>query len=233
MPFVAGEETADLWTADEEGNFTGRTLYPVWKTEGDEVLTYDANGGSGAPEAQEATKGTDVEISFKRFPTREGYIFVGYDTDKDKAYDDVTYPANSLDEQMITLSTSTRLYAIWQPMSYDITFDAAVADGEENVGFDDEGTWSTTMTQHVNTYDEEVALAPKTPSRGSMYEFLGWSTVANGQVEYQAGSIVSEFADEVKDETTGEVTGLQGKTLYAQWAVSEHLQWKHIHKARP
>ena len=73
------------------------------------------------------------------------------------------------------------------------------------------------MTQHVDTYDEEVALAPKTPSRGSMYEFLGWSTVANGQVEYQAGSVVSGFADEKKDEESGQVTGLKGKTLYAIW----------------
>lgn len=213
--FTAGEETADLWTVDDEGNFVGRTLYPVWKNADDETLIYDANGGQEAPDMVEAPRGTEVDVDFEDAPKREGYIFAGYDTDKTRAYDsaDLEYPAD--EPAKITLGTSKRLYAIWQPVEYNITFNAAVNEGETNVGFDDgEGNWSTTMTQTVAEYDAEVELSSKTPSRGSMYEFLGWSTVKHGQVEYQPGSIVSKFADVNGSELTG-------KTLYAVWLTKD------------
>ena len=213
--FTAGEETADLWTTDDEGNFVGRTLYPVWKNADDETLIYDANGGQEAPDMVEAPMGTKVDVDFENAPKREGYIFAGYDTEKTTAHDseNLDYPAG--ETAKITLDTSKRLYAIWKPVAYDITFDAAVADSEENVGFDDGSeNWSKTMTQTVAEYEEEVALSSKTPSRGSMYEFLGWSTVKNGQVEYQPGSIVSQFADVNGSELTG-------KTLYAIWLTKD------------
>ncbi len=212
--FTAGEETADLWTADGD-EFAGRVLYPVWKNDGDETLIYDANGGQEAPDMVEATRDSEIDVDFENAPKRKGYIFAGYDTDKTRAYDstDLEYPAD--EPAKITLDKSKRLYAIWEPVAYDITFDAAVADSEENVGFDDgSGNWSKTMTQKVDEYDEEVALSSKTPSRGSMYEFLGWSTVKNGQVEYQPGSIVSQFADVNGSELTG-------KTLYAIWLTKD------------
>ena len=212
--FTAGEVTADLWTADGD-EFAGRVLYPVWKNAGDETLIYDPNGGQEAPDMVEAARDSEVDVDFENAPKREGYIFAGYDTDKTRAYDseDLEYPAD--EPAKITLDTSKRLYAIWKPVAYDITFDAAVADGEENVGFDNgSGNWSKTMTQTVAEYDEEIALSSKTPSRGSMYEFLGWSTVKNGQVEYQPGSIVSQFADVNGSELTG-------KTLYAIWLTKD------------
>lgn len=213
--FTAGEVTADLWTVDDEGQFVGRTLYPVWKNADDETLIYDANGGQEAPDMVEEPKGTVVDVDFENAPKRQGYVFAGYDTDKTTAHDseNLDYPAGT--PATITLDASKRLYAIWEPVEYEITFDAAVADGEENVGFNDgSGNWSTSMTQNVAEYDAEVALSDKTPSRGSMYEFLGWSTVKNGQVEYQPGSIVSQFADVNGEELTG-------KTLYAVWLTKD------------
>ena len=51
------------------------TLYAQWEEAC--TITYDANGGTGAPEAQTKIKGEDLTLA-TTVPTREGYKFVGW-----------------------------------------------------------------------------------------------------------------------------------------------------------
>lgn len=78
------------WSTSEDGNYGqyqpggvlpsvdgGVTLYAVWIDNGPYTLSYDANGGTGAPDAQTKIKGTDLLLSTV-VPTRDRYKFTGW-----------------------------------------------------------------------------------------------------------------------------------------------------------
>ena len=71
------------------------------------VVSFDANGGTGNMNPIEFKVGEDVKLSANSF-TYDGKYFIGWDTDSE-----AKTPKYS-DEQTITPSRSTKLYAIWQ-----------------------------------------------------------------------------------------------------------------------
>lgn len=74
-------------------------------TEGSYTLTYDANGGSGAPSVQSGAK-TYTVSSVK--PVRSGWTFLGWSKSKDAS------SASYLAGNKITVTDNTVLYAVWQ-----------------------------------------------------------------------------------------------------------------------
>lgn len=85
-------------------------LYAIWKKT--LTLSYDANGGSGAPSNQSAdiynaTTSKVFTISTTA-PTRTGYKFLGWSTSSTAT--SATYSAGD----NITLSQNTKLYAVWE-----------------------------------------------------------------------------------------------------------------------
>lgn len=91
-------------------NTDSLTLYAVWRynppaTPSTYTLTYNANGGTGAPSSQSGA--TSYAIS-STVPHRVGYTFLGWSTSSSDS--SFTYiPGNT-----ITLSSNTTLYASWQ-----------------------------------------------------------------------------------------------------------------------
>ncbi len=83
------------------------TLYAVWEkiTETTYSITYNANGGSGAPSVQTGSKGYTIS---SKIPTREGYNFLGWSMNKN-ATTGIYMPGN-----YITLTGNITLYAIWE-----------------------------------------------------------------------------------------------------------------------
>lgn len=67
------------WNCSSSGGETGGGENPTPTTY---TVKYDANGGTGAPSNQTKTKGTDLVLSDIK-PTKEGYIFVNWNTKKD------------------------------------------------------------------------------------------------------------------------------------------------------
>ncbi len=85
---------------------------------------YDANGGDGTPESKELTitEGADYPaetVDFTVTPTRVGYTFLGWDTDKTATVPKYT-AANA--PQTITIDNNITLYAIWEkiPVYYEV-----------------------------------------------------------------------------------------------------------------
>lgn len=78
------------------------------------TLTYNANGGSGAPSS--VSEITSATIS-STIPTRDGYDFMGWCTSQSAAF--VNYVAGDT----ITLTSNTTLYAVWRKLC-TITYDA-------------------------------------------------------------------------------------------------------------
>ena len=76
-------------------------------TENKCTLSYDANGGSGAPSSQTVTRGSTVTISSTK-PTRNEYSFKGWAEDPSATSADYT------GGKTITLSADLTLYAVWE-----------------------------------------------------------------------------------------------------------------------
>jgi len=70
-------------------------------------ITYNANGGSGAPASQTKTYGQTLTLSSTK-PTRSGYTFLGWSTSSTATK--ATYSAGG----SFTTNANTTLYAVWQ-----------------------------------------------------------------------------------------------------------------------
>ncbi len=130
------------------------TLYAIWKKNQTTAytLSYNANGGSGAPSSQ--TGSTSYIISSTK-PTRTGYAFLGWSTSSSAT--SATYQPGS----SITISTNTTLYAVWKANTYTVKYNANGGSG--------------TMSNSNHTYNVSKALTSNAFTR-SGYTFLGWST---------------------------------------------------------
>ena len=171
------------WHPDRKKSGKGITLteeedilYAQW-TGAETTLTYDANGGSGAPAGQTKTYGVDLKLSTTN-PTREGYNFKGWATSKSSST--VSYSAgqtysSTAENQALTL------YAVWELKTYTITYYA-------NAGND---TVTVPSVQKKN-YFSTIKLSTSTPSRTG-YNFKGWAiSPTETKAVYQPGAEYNE-----------------------------------------
>ena len=133
------------------------------------TISYNANGGSGAPSAQTKWYNENITLSSSS-PTRTGYTFNGWATSSggSKAYSPgSTYSSNS----------SVTLYAVWTIKTYAIYFNANGGSGGPSTVY--------------QTHGSPLTL-PSTKPTKTNYNFLGWSTSSAGGVVYKAGGSYSE-----------------------------------------
>ena len=86
---------------------SGVTTFPVY-------LGYDANNGTNAPDGSSAeiVAGSSATFTISdRVPTRTGYNFLGWATDKDATSAEYSSGGS------ITISSNTTLYAVWKKIS--------------------------------------------------------------------------------------------------------------------
>lgn len=98
--------TEVIWTAG--GKYTinaSRKLYAVWQAK-TYTISYNANGGSGAPKSQTKTYGKDLTLSSTK-PTRTNYNFEGWSTSSTAT--NATYRAG----ERYTDNKAATLYAVW------------------------------------------------------------------------------------------------------------------------
>lgn len=136
---------------------TSITLYAIWKKT--ITLSYNANGGSGAPSSQSATvynSTTNYKFTLSSTkPTRTGYTFLGWSTSNTATSS--SYSSGGT----ITLSASDILYAVWKINTYTISYNANGGSGAPS--------------SQTKTYGTTLTLSSTKPTR-SGYIFLGWST---------------------------------------------------------
>lgn len=141
------------------------TLYAIWRAN-QYNISYNANGGTGAPEAQTKIHGTAVTIS-KTIPALEGYTFMGWSADKTAT--SATYSAGS----SYTENKSIELFAVWKANTYNVSYNA---NGGTNA--------PTTQTK---IHDIDLKLSDDIPAKNG-YTFVGWSLSADGtEANYQPG----------------------------------------------
>lgn len=82
------------------------TLYAIWE-EVNYTVSYDANGGIGAPEAQMVRAGTVAILSTVE-PTREGYVFLGWTSNSIATAPQYLAGSSFMPEK------DTTLFAVWE-----------------------------------------------------------------------------------------------------------------------
>lgn len=159
------------WNLNNASNYT---LYAVWQIN-TYTITYNANGGSGAPSATTytyASSGTVALSSTK--PTRTGYTFLGWSTSSSAT--SATYSSGGSFNKSTT--SNTTLYAVWQINTYTITYNANGGSGAPSA--------------QTKTYGTALTLSSTVPTK-SGYSFLGWSTSSTAtSATYSAGGNYTE-----------------------------------------
>lgn len=166
------------------------TLYAEWQAN-TYTVTYNANGGTGAPSAQSytyASSGTITLSSTK--PTRSGYTFMGWGTSATDTSADWsaggTYNRN--------YAGNRTLYAIWRK-TIKITYNA-------------NGGGTAPSANSGNIYNATTSRSVTMPSMTRTgYTLLGWSTSSSAtSASYSVGTAYS-FSDST--------------TLYAVWSENK------------
>ena len=93
-----------------------KTLYAVWQINTYQV-SFNANGGTGAPAAQTKTYGVDLTLS-STVPTRTGYNFLGWAESASATV--AAYAAGGT----YTKNQAKTLYAVWQLKTYTVSYNA-------------------------------------------------------------------------------------------------------------
>lgn len=129
----------------------GLSLYAVWKAN-TYTVTYNANGGTGAPANQTKTYGVNLTLSNTK-PTRKNYNFLGWGASASSK------TASFASGSVYSANAPITLYAVWElaysePEISSISVGRCIADGT----LDDYGShakvafsWSCDQTQGANT----------------------------------------------------------------------------------
>ncbi|MCL2014314.1 MAG: InlB B-repeat-containing protein, partial [Oscillospiraceae bacterium] len=145
------------------------------------AVTYNANSGSGAPSPQTKTHGETLIISSTR-PTRTGYDFLGW------AHAGTATTAQYQPGDFYTVDANGTLYAVWQPSTYTVTYNANNGTGAPS--------------PQTKTHGVTLTISSTRPTRTG-YNFLGWATSSTATTaQYQPG---------------GSYTANENLTLYAVW----------------
>ena len=156
------------------------------------TISYNANGGSGAPGSQTKTHGTDLTLSSTK-PTRSGYTFVNWNTKSDGS------GTNYASGATYNTNANITLYAIWKTNSsggdtttkYTVSYNANGGSGTPS---------NQTKTQGTN-----LVLSSTKPTR-SGYTFVNWNTKGDGTGKsYASGATYNTNAN---------------ITLYAIWKTN-------------
>jgi uncharacterized repeat protein (TIGR02543 family) len=178
--------TFEGWNTQADGNGTNYsggdpytlpssgvdTLYAQWTTvvtaPETVTLTYDAQGGTGAPDDQTGDAASDVTVS-STVPTRDGYTFTGWNTQADG--NGTSYSGG--DTYTLPNSGTDTLYAQWQINTVTLTYDPQGGTGEP--------------ADQTGDAASDVTVSSTEPTRDG-YTFTGWNTTAGGSgTDYSGG----------------------------------------------
>lgn len=152
----------------DNGNSATKTVsfsvsVPAWTSY---TISYNANGGSGAPSSQTKWKDQTLTLSTTK-PTRTGYTFLGWSTSSSAT--SATYSAGG----SYTANSAATLYAVWKVITYTVKFNANGGSGAPG--------------NQTKTYGKTLTLSSTKPTRTN-YNFKGWGTSASATtVAYVAG----------------------------------------------
>ena len=172
--------TSASWQPGEKITITAnKTIYAIWqKNDGKVKLSYNANGGTGAPAIQTVAKNGTLTIS-STTPTKFGYRFTAWNTQIDGS------GSSYVGGNKITMGEDDKiLYAQWQETApYTVTYNANGGTGAP--------------AEQGKYIGKILKLSSTIPTR-SGYAFRGWVTDISEEAEeidtYYPGNYYGEDA---------------------------------------
>lgn len=147
---VSGYDAGQAGTQTLTVTYGGETAtFEVTVRQLDYTVTYDANGGSGAPAPQTFEDGEGIALS-STLPVRPGYTFMGWVTTEDP---DLLYPAGAF----CWLSGDTVFHAVW--VRNDGAPDLGNIDGRDGVAAADALTVLQAATGKIRLDTTQTAVA--------------------------------------------------------------------------
>jgi uncharacterized repeat protein (TIGR02543 family) len=130
------------------------------------TVSYNANGGSGAPSSQTKWHGETLTLS-NSTPTRTGYTFAGWNTKSDGTGTNYAKGAS------FTANANTTLYAKWTLNSWTVSYNANGGSGS--------------VSSQTKYYGQALTLASSGFTK-TYYTLDGWATSATGGIAYALGA---------------------------------------------
>ncbi len=159
------------------------------------TISYNANGGTGAPASHENTVGNTTLST--TVPTRTGHTFLGW---SESATGAVKYQPGAV----LTKEGNVTLYAVWQPKTFNIIFDA---NGGVFTAYDN----ATTVTR-PKVYAQNFTFDVTYPVKDG-YKCIGWSIENDNTVDWVNGETENDIG----------AANANDKRVYAVWAASEYV----------
>lgn len=129
------------------------------------TVSYNANGGTGAPGNQTKWYGQTLTLSSTK-PSRTGYTFNRWSANLGSG--NVYFNPGAA----YTYNSSATLYANWTANTWTISYDANGGTGAPSA--------------QTKTYGQTLVLSSTVPTRTN-YNFLGWAISSTGSAVYQPG----------------------------------------------
>lgn len=146
--WVDNLESGKHWNPGESYTTNSNVTFTAIWTARTYTITYNANGGTGAPSAQTKTHDVDLTLS-STVPIRSGYNFVNWFDGTDYYSPGGTYTANS----------PASLYAQWRLKTYTISYNANGGTGAPSA--------------QTKTHGVDLTLSSTVPTRDG-YVFVNW-----------------------------------------------------------
>ena len=165
------------WDAAKDRDYGGTLTWIGYRGEAKAyTVQYDPNGGSEAPADQIKGHGVDLTLSNETL-VRDHYTFKGWATDP--AAGEAEFAPGSV----CALNRDVTLYAVWEPETFTVSFDA------------DGGTGAP--AEQTKFYGVTLTLPNTVPTREG-FAFLGWGTEQNALTAvYQPGESFTREGDTV------------------------------------
>ena len=154
------------------------TLYAQWLENIDYIfISYYPNGGTGDEVHGVAVRNRSYTLDTNEF-TREAYEFIGWALEPDG---EVVYE----DGETVILPDDTAFYAQWNKLRTQLT-----------VTYHGNGETSGEMGAELSDFNTDYTLAENAFVKDG-HKFLGWSTSAEGEVEYEEGETIDVEEDDL------------------------------------
>lgn len=196
---------------------------PAWTSY---TVSYNANGGSGAPSSQTKWKDQTLTLSSTK-PTRTGYTFLGWNTSSSAT--SASYSAGG----SYTANSAATLYAVWSEnkltINYYSNYATSAFDGALNtVGADKNVIVFVGEVYYDNDYST-YGLANYSNSTGSVYmQRIGYTGTGNWGTTADGGTLINENTGYATGQAIAKALGkdLSGGSasinLYAQWKKNKY-----------
>jgi len=155
-----GEGTGDYYAGGKSGDTSVTITIPAKSSY---TVSYNANGGSGAPASQTKWYGENLTLQ-SGTPTRTNYVFLGWSTSSTAT--SATYSAGGT----YSANAGATLYAVWKLNAYTVSY---------NKGANGTGTNTSDTKIHGTALTLKGAIFTRTG-----YTQTGWSTSDGGSKAY-------------------------------------------------